>query len=323
MPGYLSTGAVPSVNVPPSFTGASNPNPGFNSGPAQSPDFFGTGTYQVQPYQIDQNAFNNPVSTNTTAPGFQAGQAALLGAAGQATPTIGPAATSNGAGNQGQLATANTLAGIGNGTIQGAAAKTAALQGMQNQQANLSAMGSARGTANPALANYNLGVQNAAVQNSTAQNAVTGAAQEQLGALGAANQAYGGVTQNQQFNAQQIQQNAIQQATLQAQQMGLQGQELQNYIANNAQQIANSMSGAQAGQQLAVQNNLGENQIQSGAFNNAANNSIGGDVVKSIGPVVGALGAAAMMSDRTKKTKIIPGRPVLDKFLSSVRKGKK
>lgn len=292
------------------------------AGSGQQPGFFGDGSYQVQQYNIDPNAFTNPVSTNVTAPGFQSGQQQLLTASGQAAPTVGPAATSNGAGNAGQLATANTLAGIGTGAIPGAAAKTAALQGMQDQQANLSAMGSARGTANPALANYNLGVANAGVQQNAAQNAVTGAANEQVQATQDANQAYGGVTQNQQFNAQQIQQNAIQQATLQAQQMGLQGQELQNYVNNNAQQIAATMQAQQAGQQLQVQNTLGTQGLQSSAYNSAAAHSIGGDVMNLAGGALGSVSKLLTMSDKTNKKNIKPAKAQIDKFLTSVRKNK-
>lgn len=298
------------------YLGDSGFNAPQNSNTNQTPGAMGSSTYQVQNYNIDPNAFTNPLSTNQTAGGFTNAQSQLLGAAGAQAPTIGPAATSQGAGNAGQLAVANQELGIANGTGPNLAGAVAAQQGQQAQAANLSAMGSARGSMNPALANYQLGVNNAGVQNQVAQNAVTGQLQQQQNALGAAGAAYGGVTQNQQFNAQQIQQNAIQQATLQAQQMGLQGQELQNYINNNAQQIANTMTAAQSGQQLGVSQNLGLNQIQSTAYNNAAGHSLGADVTNVAGT---ALGALAKASDIRLKKNIKPGKVLIDKFLSGVR----
>ena len=294
----------------------STPAPNYSQG---NGGFFGNQAYQVQGNQINQQAFTNPVGTNVTAPAFQAGNNAILTAANQQAPTLGPAATSAGAGTTGDLNVANTLYGIGTGAIPGAAAKTAALQGQQNQVANLAAMGSARGTANPALANYNLGNLNAGVQQNTAQNAVVGAANEQMNALGQAGTAYGQVQQNQQFNAGQIQQIALQQATLQAQQMGLQGQELQNYVNNNALQIANSMSGAQAGQTLQSNQNTSLNQIGATSLNNAAGHSIGGDIMNLAGSVASSAGSLAKFSDKKLKTKIKPAKKDLEKFIATMR----
>ncbi len=152
-------------------------------GTGSSPGILGSGQYKVNQYNIDQNAFTNPVSTEQQVGGFTSGQGQLQSAANTAAPTLSPAAISSGAGaaGAGQLDVANQLYGIGTGAIPGAAAKTAALEGERQQAANLSAMGGAAGTTNPALARYELGVQNAGVANTVAQNAVTGAAQEQLG----------------------------------------------------------------------------------------------------------------------------------------------
>ena len=286
-----------------SYLSSNTTTPGVST---QAPGFAGTGTYQVGNYQIDPNAFVNPAGTG--APEFNQALGQQLGSTNMAAPTLAPAALSTGG-------AANTLSGIGMGTIPGAAAGAAALQGQRDQQANLAAMGSARGTANPALANYQLGVQNAGVQQNTAQNAVTGAAQEQLGALGAAQQ-------NQQFNAQQIQQQAIQQAQLEGQQRGLNAQQLQAYVAARAQQIAQSMQGAQAGQSLAVQNNLGTQGLGLNAFDASAKAQadLTGKLAGVGGGVVNSLGSAAIMSDRTQKTKIKPSKEAISKFLSKYGK---
>lgn len=288
-------------------------------GSGQNPNFFGGGTYQVAQQVIDPNAFTNPVGANSVT-GYNQGQNALYNASQANAPTLAPAALSSGAGDQGQLAVANQEMGIGTGAIQGAAAKTAALQSAQNQQANLSAMGSARGTANPALAGYNVGQANAAVQNTAAQNAVTGAAQEQLGALNNAQAGYSGVTQNQQYNASNINQQAQAQATLQAQQMGLQGQELANYVSANSGQIANTMQAQQSQQQLQVQNTLGTQQLQSAAYNNAASHSIGGQLMGLAGSALGGASAALThASDRNVKKNIKPSSETLKKFLNKMK----
>lgn len=306
--GYLPPAAAPAPTAAPA------PNYAQGNG-----GFFGNQAYQVQGNTINQQAFTNPVDTSVTAPAFQAGNNALLTAAYQQAPTIGPAATSGGTGTSGLGQVANTLYGIGTGAVPGAAAKTAALQGQQNQLANLSAMGSARGTANPALANYNLGNLNAGVQQNAAQNAVVGAANEQMNALNQAGSAYNQIQQNQQFNAQQIQTNAYNQAQLQGTQLGLQGQELQNYINNNAQQIANSMQGAQAGQTLQSNQNTSLNQIGATATNNAASHSIGGDIMNLAGSVASSAGSLAKFSDRKLKTKIKPAKKDLEKFIATMR----
>lgn len=320
MPGYL-----PQTTASTDNTGGFNPSVSNTSVNSEGgPGFMGNGTYQVQGSQINQGAFLNPVSAGQTASGFTTGQNQLLTAANASAPNIGPAATSNGAGNAGQTNVANTLYGIGTGAIPGAAQQEAALQTQENTAAALSAEGSARGTANPALAGYNLANTEAGIQRTGTNAAVTGGTAERLSALSGANTAYGGVTQNTQFNANQLQQIAIQQATLKAQQMGLQGQELQNYVNNNAGQIANSMQAAQAGQTLQVNQNLGLNQIQSQAYNNAAGHSIGGDLVNLGGSIVGgassAMTSGLLKSDIRSKKKIKPGKAVLDKFLTKIAK---
>jgi 2-methylaconitate cis-trans-isomerase PrpF len=169
------------------------------------------------------------------------------------------------------------------------------------------------------LANYNLGNLNAGVQQNAAQNAVVGAANEQMNALNQAGSAYNQIQQNQQFNAQQIQTNAYNQAQLQGTQLGLQGQELQNYINNNAQQIANSMQGAQAGQTLQSNQNTSLNQIGATATNNAASHSIGGDIMNLEGSVASSAGSLAKFSDRKLKTKIKPAKKDLEKFIATMR----
>lgn len=277
-------------------------NSGFtapqNSNTNQTPGIMGSSTYQVQNYGIDPNAFTNPIPTSQVAGGFTTGQNQLLTAAG------GPAPTIDNTGGAGQLGVANLATGIATGAVPGAAQTAAALQGTQEQQQALSAMGSARGTANPALANYELGVNAGNIRNTVAQNSVTGAANQQAAMLGQASTA---------FSA--IQQQAIQQAQLQGQQLGLQGSELQNYINNNATQIANTMTASQAGQQLGVQQNLGLNQVQQQAQANAAGHSLGADITNTAGAVIGGLSKA---SDRKLKKNIKPARATIEKFLASV-----
>jgi len=313
----VAGGSAPIANGGTTGVGAGN---GGNSitGSGQSPGLMGGGQYNVQQQVIDPNAFTNPVGANSVT-GYNQGQNALYNASNAAAPTLAPAALSSGAGDQGQLAVANQEMGIGTGAIQGAAAKTAALQSAQNQQANLSAMGSARGTANPALAGYNVGQANANVQNTAAQNAVTGAANEQLGALNNAQAGYAGVTQNQQANQAAINQQAQAQAQLQAQQMGLQGQELANYVSANAGQIANTMQAQQSQQQLQVQNTLGTQGLQSTAYNNAAGHSLGAALTGIAGAGLGAAAHALIPSDKNLKKNIKPSSDVLKKFLTKMK----
>jgi len=317
MPGY-----IPQSSTPPPQTSGDNSN-NFSSDinntmvNPQTPGLFGTDTFQASPYQINANSFVNPVSTEQSASGFTTGQNQLLAAANGSAPVIGPTGTSNGPGTSGELGVANTLTGIGTGAIPGAAAKQAATQTQADTAANLSALGSARGTANPALAGYQVAQNNAATQRTTTNAATNAAAQEQIAALGGANTAYGGVQQNTQFNQQQIQAKAIAQAQFQATQLGLQGQELQNYVSNNAGQIANSMSAAQAGQSLAVNENLGINNINSNAFGQSAKQAPGYNIMNSLGSIAGAAGAV-LMSDKTKKKNIKAGKETLDKFLTFI-----
>ena len=289
-------------------------------GGQQSPGLFGNGTYQVNPYQINNAAFTNPAGTGASE--YNTAMNNMLGATTSATaPSIGPASTSQGAGNIGQLGVANQEMNIANGNIPSLAAITAAQQGQQAQQANLSAMGSARGNANPALSNYILSNQNANVQNQVAQNAVAGKTAEQMQALSNASQSYSGVTQNQQFNAQQIQQNAIQQAQLEAQQRGLNAQQYNDYISTRAQQLAQTMQASQAGQSLNANYNLGLNNTAAQAFESSAGHQIGGQLMGIAGGAAsGVASTLAKTSDMQSKKKIKPAKNLIDKFLSSLPK---
>lgn len=318
---YLPTSSA----LPTGSSGGSTPNYSQGNG-----GFFGNQAYQTQNYNVNTDAFTNPVDNSTnTSNNFATGANNLLAASGNAAPQIAPTATSAGAFPQtaGITTAGNTLLGIGTGAIPGAAATQAAATGQQQQANNLSAIGSAMGTANPNLAGYRLGIQNAATQQQQAQAAATAGAQEQLGALNTAGSTLGSAAQitqqNEQFNAQQINTQAYNQAQLQGQQLGLQGSELEAYINANATQIANTMSAAQAGQQLQVQNNLGLNQIGSSATASAANHSIGGDVMNMIGSGVGAAAGLMTKSDRRSKKNIKPGKKQIDEFLTNVRKLKK
>lgn len=325
---YLPTSSALPTGSATNTTGAGGSStPNYSQG---NGGFFGNQAYQPQTYNINNNAFTNPVdNTTNTSANFTTGTNNLLQAAGNAAPVIAPTATAAGAAPQtaGITTAGNTLLGIGTGAIPGAAATQAAATSQQQQANNLSTIGSAMGTANPNLAGYRLGIQNANVQQQQGQAAATAGAQEQLGALSAAGNTLGSAAQitqqNQQFNAQQINAQAYNQAQLQGQQLGLQGSELEAYINANATQIANTMAAAQAGQSLGVQNNLGMNQIGAGATASAANHSIGGDVMNLIGSGVGATAGLLTKSDIRSKKNIKPAKEQLDEFLTKVRQSKK
>ncbi len=79
------------------------------------------------------------------------------------------------------------------------------------------------------------------------------------------------------------------------------------------------MTAKQSGQQLAVQNNLGTQNIQSGAYQSAAGHNLGGLLSSTFGAAIGAAAPAlAAGSDRKLKKNIKPGKSTLDKFLSSI-----
>lgn len=223
--------------------------PAYNAASTSGgPSILGTGTYTGAPIQIDQNAFNNPVGT-------QAGQqlsgelGSYLGnTTGGVTAPTGPEASL--AAQYAQLAAG-----------QGPSAATIAAQqaGAQNLAATESALGSARGAGNPAQAQQLARNAQAAGQQQVAQNVVQGKTQEELAALGAE----GGLQTN-------IANQGLQAA---------QGNQSNNLAANNAYLQALSginnqqQQGQIAGQQLAANTALGQQNIANNAYQAAAGNN--------------------------------------------------
>jgi hypothetical protein len=216
--------------------------------------------YAYQPFQVNQGAFQNPLGN--VAPQLGAAISGVANAP-QVTAATSPLTASGGAG---QLSTAGTLNDIGTGAIPSAASIQAGQTGAANLAAAESMLGSARGAGSPAAAQLAARQGQAQQANQTQQAAVLGAANEQVGALGAAGGLYGGAAGTGLGVTGQA--NTIGMANQQALEQAQQAQ-LQALIQENQQQ----QQGAQAGQVLGVQNALGSGQIQNTAFNNAAANN--------------------------------------------------
>ena len=282
----------------PQLTTSSNFSPSTGG---QSPDSLtGMGTYQANGFNIDPNAFNNPLGN--TAPALGNAFSNYLGnttAPVNASTAAGVNSPAYNEGIGGQLGLANTYQNMAAGGGPSLATQTAQQQGQAGLAGTESMLGSARGAGDPAAAQ--LAARNAQAQTSqnVAQNATIGRTNEELGALGAAGGLYGNVAgqglqsqglgqANNQFNAGQTNQVGLanQSNNLTAQ---------QNYLQALEQQNQQQQQGQIQGQQLGVQNNLGLNQIQSSAFNNsAAHNGIGvGLGIAQAG--ASALGSAASM----------------------------
>jgi hypothetical protein len=247
------------------------------------PSMLGTGMYQDNPYNINQQAFNNPAGAFAGQLGMQLGQTgagSFVANAGGPIQANTNAATT--AGINGQLGLANTYGQMAAGNGPSLANVQAQQQGQQNLAAAQSMLGSARGAGDPAAAQ--LAARNALTQGQqqVAQNAVQGRTAEELGALSAQGGLYGSVA------GQGLQ------ASGQANQIA-QGNQATNLAANTtqlgAQQAADlaQQQGSIAGQQLGVQSQLGNSQIQSTAFNNAAqaNTKLAGAALQGAGGLVG------------------------------------
>lgn len=235
---------------------------GANSmGTSTNPDALGTGMYVSPDYNINPNAFQNPLGN--TAPQLGAAISGVTGAAPQVTAASSPY-TASGAG--GQLGLAGQYGAMAKGMGPSMANVQAQQQGASNLAGAESMLGSARGAGSPATAQ--LGAQNALAsgQQQVAQNAVQGRTAEELGAMSSQGNLLGSVAGT--GIAQQGQQNQVAQGN-QATQQQAQLAQLHALQAQNAQQQA----GAQAGQQLQVQQQLGLGQIGSQAYNNAAQNN--------------------------------------------------
>ena len=243
------------------------------------PGFLGTGQYVTQNYAIDPNAFQNPLGS--VAPQLGSAINAAPGAGGTVTAATSPYTGTAGAG-------LGALAGTYGQMAAGQGPSLANVQAQQQGATNLagaeSMLGSARGAGSPAAAQ--LAAQNALAQGQqqVAQNAVQGRTAEELGALSAQGStlgALGGLGQ-----AQQGQTNQVAQGNQQVQQAAQLAQ-LQALIGQNQQQ----QQGAQAGQQLGVQQQLGLGQIGEVAYNNAAqaNAKLSGSLLQGLAGLAGPL----------------------------------
>lgn len=188
----------------------------FLFGDSEQPGLMGTGQYKAQPWNINQQAFMNPVGDQsqnwnsgmqnmlgaTTGSAAQMGQTQLgpaqtfsgakVGPTAQAGgANLGPTATFGGAQlNAGQYnqtfgqqqALANQMLGQARGEGPSVAQVQAQQQAQANTQAQMAMLGSQRGSSNPALAQQQALNAGAAAQQQAAQQAVLGRTQEVLGA---------------------------------------------------------------------------------------------------------------------------------------------
>lgn len=262
---------------------------------AKGSQFFGTGTYNQTPVNIDEQAFNNPnfvpgqyqSAYNNYLPNAAQGVTASTATA---APTY-PASSTMGR----QLGLADQYATMAAGGGPSLASVTAQQQGEQGLKAAMSMLGSARGSGNPAAAQLAARQAQGNIAQQVAQNAVLGRTQEELGAMAAQGGLLGNVTGQQlqqqgitnqagQFNA--AQQNAIAQ--------GNQANTLNAYthaLDSAAAQGLAQQQGAMGGQQLQAQTQLGLNQIQQQAYADAAarQQRLAGGLLQGIGGAAGAV----------------------------------
>lgn len=269
-------------------------------GNSDSPGILGTGQYKAKGYNIDKNAFNNPVgdqsknwnsamsnmlgtttgtahqAANTQLGDAQTYEGAKIGPTMQAGGTqsgysrIGPTSTYSGAtlnGNQynqvynQQQALSNLLQAQSQGQGPSVAQVTAQQQRDANIAAQAGMLGSQRGSSNPALAQLAAANAGAAANQQAAQQAVMGRTQEALGAQ--ANLAnLTGTMGNQTQNWSTGQAGLSQQAQLQS---------MAAINAANQAQASLSQQNNQFNAQLGQQNN----QFNTGAMN-AANQAQAG-----------------------------------------------
>lgn len=259
------------------------------AGQSGTPGLLGEGMYQGSNYGINQGVMGNP--------NFQLGAYgnAMNGYIGNTTNPVVAAQAAGGnygnfnTGTAGQLGMANQFQNMAAGNGPSMAAVQAKQQGAANLAGAESMLGSARGAGNPAAAQ--LAARNAQAQGAqqVAQNAVQGRTAEEMGAMNAAAGLYGNVA------GQGLQQVGLQQGLNQFNAgqtnqvgMGNQANALAAYT-NQLNSLGNQglaqQQGGIAGQQLAVQQQLGEGQIGSQAYENAAksNQSIMGGIMSGIG----------------------------------------
>lgn len=257
------------------------------------PSIFGTGMYQGAPIGINQNAFNNPV-------GVQAGQALsgqISNQLGATTQDVNAAQAAGGnpadyqSGLAGEQALAARYGQMANGQGPSLATVAAQQQGASNLASAESLLGSARGAGNPAQAQMAARNAQATGGQQIAQNVVQGRTAEELGALGAQGGLYGNIAgqglQEQGLGNQLGEFNAGQ-----ANQVGM-GNQANRLAANQSYSgLLSGINGQQqqgqiAGQQLAAQTQLGQQQLQEQAYEAAAaaNAKLAGSVMQAAGGV--------------------------------------
>jgi hypothetical protein len=261
------------------------------------PNFLGGGMYVAPNYDINQGAMTNPNYQGPAAYNNAVGN--FLGATTQPVvnaATASPVTQTNyNTGTAGQLGMANKYAAMANGQGPSLATVQAQQQGAANLQSAESMLGSARGAGNPAQAQLAARNAQATGANTVAQNAVAGRTQEEMNAMGGAVNAYGSVAgqginsaqltqQGQQFNAGQA--NTVAMAN-QANNLAANT----TYLGNVTNQGLAQQQGTIAGQQLAVQQQLGLGQIGATSYQNAASNNekIAGSALSAAGGVAGAM----------------------------------
>lgn len=276
--------------------GGLNAGSGGLLGNGEQPGLFGTGQYQAPSWNIDMGAFNNPA-------GNQAGN--LNSALGSyiSNTTVPVTAAQAGAGNYGnyntgiagQLGLAQQYQNMAAGNGPSLATVTAQQQGQANLAASESMLGSARGAGNPAAAQ--LAARTAQTQGAqqVAANAVQGRTAEELGAMNAAAGLYGNVA-GQGLNEVGLEQGLGEFNAGQSNQVGMSNQQnnlnaYTNYLGNLSTQNLAQLQSQMAGQQLGVQQQLGLDQIQAQAYQNAAQNnkSAAGGFFSGIGGFLGGL----------------------------------
>jgi hypothetical protein len=278
------------------------------------------GNSQAQNYQVDPNAFKNPVGDQSG--NWQQGMQKMLGATTGAAPTAQGAQLNANQFNQSynqEGGLANQYAQMAQGKGPSVAQVTANQQAQGGLNNTLAALGSQSGSSNPALAQRAAIDAGANAQAQAASNAVQGRTQEEMGAMGAQAGLYGNMNQqamgmanaNAQLNQQT--QMANLQSALQNKQIN--NQQYNQYMQMLQQQNLAQFRGNQNQQQLNVQNALGQS-----AINVPEQEWFGNQMGQGFGQLSSGLGSLASMSDKNVKKNISKGETELDTFLSHINK---
>lgn len=328
-----------------------NANPQYGQGvnnegvwTAYSPDMFAT-------YTRPNDKIGSFIYANQQAYGSPKNQQAIYNlvnqgfsnVAGAQAPQINPNLVAQYGGANINTAPDSQLAGAQNSYINdlynylnGGGPSAAATQAEQQRQGNIAAqmamLGSQRGASSPGLGARNAAMAGANANQQATQAATLGRVQEQLGAeqslasmLGTAR----GQTQNlSTAQAQNYQQagmsnqnalNSILNANLQSStaQNQLSAQQYQNMLTAAMQQNQTDVSN-----QVAYQQELGQEQLQLGNLNQGQamaqmqqNVGLGGAGISALGAMAGL---AAMASDRRLKTKVTKGSRTVKTFLETL-----